>query len=431
MDACLMAAQLLAHCMGGGPNPAEPNLNQGDPWVAATPTPAMPLPARATTAPETLTPETLAPETLTPETLTPETLNSDLPPETRDGATCVDWGMPTKPKNGEDTRACTALSWTVPPQSEAGYPLSLPLHAGTVIRSGPSAAGPMTAGPSETLGAPATGVTATLTPPPQTLPSPSTMAERSPQVSRVLHPQAASQPYWASQPRPVSGGQMYQFRLAALRAGSLYTRTAPQNYIHQWQAPGPSPTHHQWQVLLQQEAGAMAGGQGHNRLTVVVGDSLALWLPSETLPRDRFWLNQSISGETTAQMLGRLHYFANTRPDTIHVMAGINDLKNGATDAEVTRNLHQMLTQLRQQHPQAKLIVHSILPTRWGNLPSDRIARVNHHLAYLARQQGATFVDLQPSFADAQGQLRRELTTDGLHLSPQGYETWQATLFQY
>jgi lysophospholipase L1-like esterase len=76
-------------------------------------------------------------------------------------------------------------------------------------------------------------------------------------------------------------------------------------------------------------------------------------------------------------------------------------------------------------------VVHSILPTRWESLPSDRIQRVNGRLAQLAQQPRVTFVDLQTAFADDQGQLRRELTTDGLHLSRQGYAVWRTALVSY
>jgi lysophospholipase L1-like esterase len=175
----------------------------------------------------------------------------------------------------------------------------------------------------------------------------------------------------------------------------------------------------------------MARIQGQRSLTVVVGDSLALWLPLDELPPSQLWLNQSISGETTAQMLQRLHYFAATRPRAIHIMAGINDLKNGATEADVVDNFYQIITRLKQQHPQARLVVYSILPTRLRELPSDRIQSVNRQLATLAEGQGATFVDLHPSFSDGQGQLRPELTTDGLHLSAQGYALWRAALVSH
>ncbi|WOD41666.1 GDSL-type esterase/lipase family protein [Nodosilinea sp. E11] len=231
--------------------------------------------------------------------------------------------------------------------------------------------------------------------------------------------------------RPVTGAQLYQLRTATLAAGTLYTQVIPQRYQDQWQRSLDHPTYDQWQALLTAEAEAVARIQEERSLTVVVGDSIALWLPVDQLPPGQLWLNQSISGETTHHMLRRLHYFAATRPRAIHIMAGINDLKNGATEAEVVDNLDQMLTRLKRQHPQARLVVYSILPTRLTELPSDRIQRVNHRLAALAATQGATFIDLHPTFSDSQGQLRPELTTDGLHLSPQGYNLWRAALVSH
>ena len=263
-------------------------------------------------------------------------------------------------------------------------------------------------------------------------PSPGRPDRMSPsQVSRMAAPQAMGQPFWATYARPQNGGQMYQFRLASLRSGQLFTRVSPQRYQQDWQQPSANPTHQDWRALLKQEAAVLARAQGGNRLSIVVGDSLGLWLPAEPLPRDRFWLNQSISGETTTQMLSRLHYFSQTRPQTIHIMAGINDLKNGASDFQVLDNFQRMLNYLHQQHPQAEIVVYSILPTRWNNLPSHRIRHLNRTLGHLARYQGARFVDLQPSFADGQGQLRRELTTDGLHLTIAGYDLWRTALISY
>ena len=172
----------------------------------------------------------------------------------------------------------------------------------------------------------------------------------------------------------------------------------------------------------------MVRSQGNNRLTILLGDSLSLWLPTEQLPQDRFWLNQSLSGETTDQILARLSYFRDTRPTQIHLMAGINDLKNGASDREVIGNIQQILQHLQRQHPQAEVVVYAILPTRLSSLPGDRIRGLNHQIARVAHYHGAGFIDLQSSFTDQRGWLRQDLTTDGLHLSQQGYALWQAAL---
>lgn len=263
----------------------------------------------------------------------------------------------------------------------------------------------------------------------QRAPSMESAVNRWPSPNQGMSPnRRPSPPLGSAYLKPVTGSQLYQFRTAALAAGELYAQAIPQRYIDQWQRAFTSPTHSDWQGLLAAEAATMAHRQGQATLAVMVGDSLALWLPVDELPSGQLWLNQSISGETTTHMLQRLHYFASTRPQTIHIMAGINDLKNGVPEAQVLDNLYQMMARLKRQHPQAQLVVYSILPTRLREIPSDRIQRVNQRLATLAAYQEATFVDLQPTFSDGQGLLRLDLTTDGIHLSPQGYSLWQAAL---
>jgi lysophospholipase L1-like esterase len=200
------------------------------------------------------------------------------------------------------------------------------------------------------------------------------------------------------------------------------------SFYESWSNATQQPTYEQWTGLLGQEARAIASGQGSNRLTVLVGDSLLLWYPPEQLSSDRLWLNQGISGDTTAGILRRLSAFSQTRPDTIHVMAGINDLRQGATDETVLTNLRQIMRQLRQTHPRAQIIVHSILPTRLAALPTERIHRLNQNIEAIAYQENVNYLDLQPNFIGTDGILRRELTTDGLHLSRNGYAVLQAAL---
>lgn len=227
---------------------------------------------------------------------------------------------------------------------------------------------------------------------------------------------------------PATGGQLYQQRTAALRAGRSYTRIAPDSFLENWLQASEQPTYRQWIDLLHQEAAVMAKAQGRSHLSVLLGDSLSMWFPSELLPRDRFWLNQGISGDTTTGVLRRLHALDGTRPDVVHVMVGINDLRRGATDLEIVGNLQQIMRQLKQEHPDTRIIVHSILPTRLTSLPSDRIRRLNYSIAMTTKQEGVFFLNLQPAFTDGDGLLRRDLTTDGIHLNTRGYETWQSVI---
>lgn len=249
---------------------------------------------------------------------------------------------------------------------------------------------------------------------------------RSPQFS----PTATAKPTLVapSQQRPASGAQLYQQRRLALQSGQLYTRLPVDTFAAQWSRATAQPTHEDWLQLLDREAQAVAAGQGSNRLEVVVGDSLSLWLPADRLPRDRLWLNQSISGDTTRGVLQRVKAFANTQPTRIHLLAGVNDLKNGIPEADIVRNLQLTVQRLQQNHPQAQIIVYSVLPTRRVEIPNDRVQSLNRQLSRMIRQQGVEFRNMHNAFQDSWGQLHADLTTDGLHLNAQGYAVWQRAL---
>jgi lysophospholipase L1-like esterase len=181
---------------------------------------------------------------------------------------------------------------------------------------------------------------------------------------------------------------------------------------------------------MAREAAIAATSNQTQPLSILLGDSLSLWFPSDRLPQSQTWLNQSISGDTTHGILRRLSNFAATRPRVIYLMAGINDLKQGATDNEILWNVRQIITQLRHTQPQATVIVQSVLPTRSMIASSDRIAHLNRQLRALATRNGAYFLDLSSQMADAAGNLRQDFTTDGLHLNTKGYAAWQSILMK-
>ncbi len=169
---------------------------------------------------------------------------------------------------------------------------------------------------------------------------------------------------------------------------------------------------------------------------------MSLWFPPELLPEGKYWLNQGISGETSHGLLKRLDLFDQTQPETILVMIGINDLIQGVSDEIVLDDQRQILTYLRKIHPQTQIILQSILPhggeeSTWEGrdkllvIPNQRISRLNKRLQSIATKKSVKYLDLYPLFSNQQGNLRRELTTDGLHLSYQGYIVWRTALQIY
>ncbi|HLP88272.1 MAG TPA: SGNH/GDSL hydrolase family protein [Nostocaceae cyanobacterium] len=197
-------------------------------------------------------------------------------------------------------------------------------------------------------------------------------------------------------------------------------------------------SYEQWLDILKQEAQAAAEKKPQN-LTVLAGDSLSLWFPPELLPDNTNWLNQGISGETSSGLLKRLDLFDRTQPEKIFIMIGINDLIRGIDDQEILANQRRIMRYLRRTHPQAQIVVQSILPhgaetATWEGkdkllaIPNSRISQLNEEIKKIAKRQGVKYLDLYPLFTNKQGNLHPNFTTDGLHLSPQGYLVWRTAL---
>lgn len=229
-------------------------------------------------------------------------------------------------------------------------------------------------------------------------------------------------------PQPRSGSQLYAQRVAATKNRQLHSRLPVHSFQTTWSQSRNQPTYQQWRKLLAQEA-SVAKSKASN-VGVLLGDSLSLWFPNSHLPETRSWLNQSISGDTTKGILRRLDDFSQTRPRVVYIMAGVNDLKNGATDSEILSNLRQIVYRLRQTQPQAKVVMQSILPTRSLPVAPERIQHLNQRLKTIANQQGAYYLDVYSSMVDTEGYLRANFTTDGLHLNSNGYQAWRSILQQ-
>jgi lysophospholipase L1-like esterase len=210
-------------------------------------------------------------------------------------------------------------------------------------------------------------------------------------------------------------------------------------------------TYEQWLAVLKQEA-EVAADDRPKRLTILAGDSLSLWFPPDLLPTDMTWLNQGISGETSFGLLRRLKLFDRTEPDTIFVMIGINDLIHEVREETLLANYQEIIQHLKRVHPQTRIVVQSILPhggshirerygtttfrdrpfprwvDRFATLPNRYIRELNQSIAQIAKEQHVEYLDLHSQFTDASGDLLTELSTDGLHLSAQGYMVWLSQL---
>ena len=137
--------------------------------------------------------------------------------------------------------------------------------------------------------------------------------------------------------------------------------------------------------------------------------------------------NRGIGGETTSGLLDRLDEVTESQPRKIFLLVGTNCLAADIPVAQVVRNYRKILERVRRESPQTQVFVISVLPvnprvTKGPVHVNATIRELNRQLRDLAGQfESVAFLDVFDALTDASGDLRKDLTTDGLHLNLDGY----------
>ena len=165
---------------------------------------------------------------------------------------------------------------------------------------------------------------------------------------------------------------------------------------------------------------------------VFIGDSLTEWYDwQERFPTYRV-LNLGISGETVEELLDRRDHIRSRveSPDIIFLMTGINNILSERYD--ITEPYREIVRNLTTWYKGAKVVVQSLLPVDMPWIRNDTIRTINRHLAGIAREQGAEYLDVYAAFTDDQGDPRPGLLSDdGVHLAGKGYEVWAKVVEEY
>ena len=170
---------------------------------------------------------------------------------------------------------------------------------------------------------------------------------------------------------------------------------------------------------------------------VLLGDSITEGHPAKTLGGLPV-VNMGISGdhawyppETTGGVARRVPLVAKAKPSDVFLMIGINDLAARKTLDALEQHHRIVVNSLREQVPNARIHIQSILPTR-GRLAfllAD-IKEANRRLQQIAAEAGADYINLFDLMTDDEEELREDYTGDGLHLLKPAYEVWTAALEQ-
>jgi len=138
--------------------------------------------------------------------------------------------------------------------------------------------------------------------------------------------------------------------------------------------------------------------------------------------------NAGIGGDCTSRALLRFDTtIAPLAPRAIVIHIGDNDLKYGYPIKTAAKNLGLLICKAMSIPSVKRVIVDSAPPVNrsFGNMPglctNRKVDRLNKQIQAVCEAKGAAFVNTNALLKDANGNLRADWTTDGMHLTEEAY----------
>lgn len=197
--------------------------------------------------------------------------------------------------------------------------------------------------------------------------------------------------------------------------------------------------------LLKEQEKIQAKYRGLNQISVLepdiifIGDSIVEYYPlQELFGTAKTIVNRGIRGYQTRLLLENLdaHLYGDA-VDQIVLLIGTNDIGKDIPMNEALDNLERVIQSIARDYPLSQIKLLSILPVNEGEKYKQTVyIRTNEKIrewnqAYEALASAYMQVDFVPvydSLTDTEGQLKKDYTTDGLHLSVAGYQVLSEAL---
>ncbi len=167
---------------------------------------------------------------------------------------------------------------------------------------------------------------------------------------------------------------------------------------------------------------------------VLIGDSLTERFPVDKMFPGKNVVNRGIGGDRIDGLTTRLDLsIYDLNPSVVFLNIGVNDILFPITPYKnLKRRYGLLLNKLKKNCPNTTVIMQTVLPTtdKFADF-NDEIIDLNKDIRRLAMEHKYKLIDLHPYFTDDKGQLKAELTVDGVHLSEKGYQLWTSLMREY
>ena len=147
------------------------------------------------------------------------------------------------------------------------------------------------------------------------------------------------------------------------------------------------------------------------------------------------YVDRGISGQTTPQMLLRFRQdVIDLSPKVVVILAGTNDIAGNtgpSTLQMIMDNIASMAELAKANDIQP--ILCSVLPAydypwRHGMEPNIKIPELNKMIKAYAESHNIIYVDYFSAMAEPNNAMKAELTFDGVHCTPKGYEVMESMI---
>jgi len=142
--------------------------------------------------------------------------------------------------------------------------------------------------------------------------------------------------------------------------------------------------------------------------------------------------NFGISGDTTQGVLYRLQNGEGTgfQPKAVMLMIGTNNIRRN-TPAEIAEGIGAVVLELQTHFPSTKILLLAVFPRGGVNDPARaQIEEINQTISKLHNGHSVHYLDIGEKFLDSDGNIPRDVMSDGLHPSTKGYKIWAEAVKQ-
>jgi lysophospholipase L1-like esterase len=167
----------------------------------------------------------------------------------------------------------------------------------------------------------------------------------------------------------------------------------------------------------------------------------------QNLGLDKVIYNRGVRATTTADLLNHMDTLIfDLAPSKIFINIGSNDIGFDVPQDVFLSNYDKILHQTKEKLPDTAVYVMAYYPINavddfgeekdehdqfFAHLSNELLEAANAKVEQLAQKNGYEFVNVNAGLSDVNGNLRKELTFDGGHMYPAGYEIVLLNLKKY